>query len=46
MIKKEGTSMRFLTSTGLYLTFLAITLPALLTPHTAEAVPAFNEPGF
>ncbi len=33
--------MRFLTSTGLYLTFLAITLPALLTPHTAEAVPAF-----
>ncbi len=33
--------MRILTSTGSYLTFLAFILPALLTPNTAEAVPAF-----
>ena len=33
--------MRYFTSTGLFLTFLFITLPALLTPNTAEAVPAF-----
>ena len=33
--------MRILTSAGSYLTFLAFILPALLTPNTAEAVPAF-----
>ena len=38
---KGTTGMRFTTSTGLYLSFLIITLPAILTPHTAEAVPAF-----